>query len=192
MVLAGRMKSSCCVDTTIVVTLTGLWSGVYSTVTWLLAQKNMAQVESQRHEVGSLVAGIAEHHALVAGALLFGSRAVDAAADVAALFVERVQHSAGLGVELKLRAVVADFRDNAARDIHQVDVGRRFHLAGNNDLPGGDERLAGNAARRIIGQKLVENSVADLVGNFVGVSFRHRLRREKIVFGIHWFSIFFV
>jgi hypothetical protein len=35
------------------------------------------------------------------------------------------------------------------------------------------------------GEELVKNGVADLVSDFVGVPFRHALRREKIILTVH-------
>ena len=88
-----------------------------------LAQKQMAQVEGQRHVVGGLVAGVAEHHALVAGALVLGIIALYAAVDVGALLVEGREHSARFGFEFKLAAVVAYVLDDLACDLHEVNVG---------------------------------------------------------------------
>ncbi len=70
----------------------------------------MRHPDRQRHQVGGLVAGVAEHHALVAGALqveavLAGlARAdllarVDALGDVGALLVDRDDDAAGVAVE---------------------------------------------------------------------------------------------
>ena len=75
----------CCVETTTVSIRTGLWPS-YSTVTWLLlsgrsqatslfcraavkpVEDAVGQCDRQRHQLGRVVAGVAEHQALVAGA----------------------------------------------------------------------------------------------------------------------------
>ena len=75
----------CCVETTTVSIRTGRWPS-YSTVTWLLlsgrsqatslaiagrgqpVEDAVGQGDRQRHQLGRVVAGIAEHQALVAGA----------------------------------------------------------------------------------------------------------------------------
>ena len=82
------------------------------------------QVDRQRHELVGLVARVAEHHPLVAGALLVeqvlaaGARAhlfgvVDALGDVGRLLVERHQHADGAAVVAVGLAVVADLVDRA-------------------------------------------------------------------------------
>ena len=60
-------------------------------------------LDGRRHELRRLVAGVAEHHALVAGAAR-----VDALADVGRLLVDRDQHAAGVAVEAHLAVGVAD------------------------------------------------------------------------------------
>ena len=59
------------------------------------------------HQLGVLVAGVAEHHALVAGAA-----GVHAHGDVAGLLVDAGDHGAGVGVEAVERVVVADGRQS--------------------------------------------------------------------------------
>ena len=81
-----------------------------------------------------LVAGVAEHHPLVAGALGVEQvlaalarphllRGVDALADVGALLVDRHDDAAGVAVEAEALAVVADGLDGLAGDRGDVDVG---------------------------------------------------------------------
>ena len=64
------------------------------------AHEQVGQVERNGHVVTRLVGGIAEHHALVAGALVFLVGAVYAAVDVAALLVDGREDAAGIAVEL--------------------------------------------------------------------------------------------
>ena len=75
--------------------------------------------DRHRHEVVGLVARVAEHHPLVAGALavedVLAARArarlerpVDALRDVGRLLVDRHDHAAGVAVEAERLAVVAD------------------------------------------------------------------------------------
>ena len=106
----------------------------------------MGQPDRQRHEVGRLVAGVAEHHALVARALrvegVFAPRAgaelkggVDALCDVGRLAVEGHEHPAGLAVESKGVVVVADVADHVADNRGDVDVGRGRHFTGHKTSP---------------------------------------------------------
>ena len=75
--------------------------------------------DRQRHQHVGVVAGVAEHQALVAGALLVhrvdraGARlvtGVDALGDVSGLAADRHHHAARVAVEALLRGVVADGR----------------------------------------------------------------------------------
>ena len=79
----------------------------------------VGQPDGQRHEVGRLVAGVAEHHPLVPGALgveqVLAARPrpqlegpVDSLADVGRLLVERDDDAAGVPVDAVGVVVVAD------------------------------------------------------------------------------------
>ena len=83
--------------------------------------------DRQRHELVGLVARVAEHHALVAGAgdverVVVGRvgarlvRLVDALGDVGRLLVDRVDDGAGVGGEAEVGVGVADLADRLARD----------------------------------------------------------------------------
>ena len=112
------------------------------------------QRDGQRHELGRLVARIAEHHALIARtdrevgvgrALLALERVVNAQRDIRGLLVDCGQHRAGVAVKAVLRAVIADLADGVAHDLGNV------HIAGGRDLAhdlhhaGGAGGLAGDA-----------------------------------------------
>ena len=59
----------------------------------------------------------------------------------------------------KRRHSKARTRSRRAHDFLEVDVGAGRDLAGDDREAGGDERLAGDAAGRILGQDGVENGV---------------------------------
>ncbi len=188
-------------------TRTGLSSSSYSIVTWVLPSGTQVRQRAvlahggellgeavrdrdrQRHQLGRLVAGEAEHQALVAGALevervdraagagLVGG--VDALRDVGRLRVEGDLHGAGLTVEALDRGVVADLQHAVAGDPGDVDVRLGGDLAADEHHARGDERLAGDPALRVVGQQGVEDAVADLVGNLVRVTLGHGLGREE-------------
>ena len=114
----------------------------------------MGEHDRQRHQLVGLVRGVAEHHPLVARSLtiqrvavpvLLLVRMVDALGDVGRLLVDRNDDAAGLGVEAELRARVADLADLAAHELRDVDVRLGGDLAGDDDEPGRDQRLAGDA-----------------------------------------------
>ena len=134
------------------------------------ARQLVGQGDRQRHELRGLVAGEAEHHALVAGALrvedvlvvdvrarLHGVR--DALADVRRLLVDGDQHAAGLVVEAVLGVRVADVLDGLADDGGDVDVRLGGDLAGHDDGAGGQQGLAGDARVRIVLEDGVEDGV---------------------------------
>src|SRR5262249_52811922 len=93
-----------------------------------LARQVVRQVDGHRHQHVGLVAGEAEHHALVASAdffdLVIGHFAgfvfqgmVHAQGDVGALAGDGRLHAAGIAVEAFLAAVIADVFDHAPHQL---------------------------------------------------------------------------
>ena len=82
----------------------------------------VGQGDRQRHQLGRLAAGEAEHHPLVAGAELV---AVDAHRDVGRLLLDADQDAAGLVVEAVVGPGVADVADRLADDRLEIGVGGR-------------------------------------------------------------------
>ena len=114
------------------------------------------------------------------------SRAVvHALADVRRLRVDGRDDAAGVAVEAVGGVVVADAAHGLARDLGDLDVGVGGDLAGDDDHPGRDQRLAGDAPVGVVGEDGVEDRVRDLVGDLVGVALGHRLRREQVVPLLH-------
>ena len=167
------------------------------------------QVDGHRHERGRLVAGVAEHHALVAradalvgvvaGQAVLGLPAlVDALRDVRALLVNGVEHAARVAVEAELGAVVADVGEHLAHDAGHVHVGLRADLARDHDHARGGHGLAGAShLRRVgraavgrhvalgrklgfLGQDGVQDGVRYLVAHLVGMPLGDGLGREQI------------
>ena len=89
------------------------------------------QRDGSRHQLFGLVGGVAEHHALVAGAA-----GVHAHGDVAGLLVDRRDHRAGIRVEAIQRIVVADGGHHAAHQRLEIDVSLGCDLTGNDDQAG--------------------------------------------------------
>ena len=144
--------------------------------------------DRQRHQLGGVVAGVAEHQALVAGALLVErvdaagaalERRVDALGDVRALLADRGADAAGRAVEALRRAVVADREHGVAHDLRDLDVGLGGDLAGHVDQAGGDHGLDRDPAARVLGEHRVEDRVRDLVADLVRVSLGDGLGREQ-------------
>ncbi len=157
------------------------------------------KVDRQRHEHIGLVAGVAEHHALVACALrvelvllgltrsdLFRGR--DALRDVGRLLIEGDHDAAGVAVVPERLVVVADLVDRAPNGAGDVDVGLGGDFASDDGKTGGDERFARHPAHRILRQHLVEDGVGNLVGHLVGMALRNTLGGEGPTgHGCSWF-----
>ena len=152
----------------------------------------VGQPDRQRHEVFGLVAGVAEHHPLVAGALgadlVLAAGALahlvgggDALADVGRLLVDGGDDPARVAVEAVRLPVVADGAHRLADDLGDVDVGPGGDLARHHDQAGGEQRLARHPSGGVLGQDGVEDGVGDLVGHLVGMAFGDRLRGERVV-----------
>ena len=148
----------------------------------------MREVECERHQVGRFVNGIAEHHALVAGALLLGSGANHALIDVAALLVNGREHTARCSVELILSLVIANAINHSAGHVHEVDVSLRAHLASNHNLTGCNQCFDSHLRLAVVGEQFVEHSVGNLVSHFVGMTFRHRFGCKQII--LHFSNLF--
>ena len=123
-----------------------------------------------RHELGCLIAGKAEHHALVAR-----TPGVDALRDVVGLLVERREHGAGVRVDAVFRAVVADAGQSVTHDLRQVDVGIGRDLTSDHGHARRDQRLTGHPRHRVFDEHGIEHSIRNLIGDLVGVPFTHRL-----------------
>ncbi len=105
-------------------------------------------VDRKRHQRRRLVAGVAEHQALVASTLvqvLLGG-ALDAARDVGRLPAVADHHRAALGVEAQFGVVVADAVDGVARDAAVIVLVLGGDLAGQHDQAGGHQRFGGHPA----------------------------------------------
>jgi hypothetical protein len=150
----------------------------------------VGQRDRQRHQLGRLVGGVAEHQALVTGALALDlilgrpGRArlvagVHALGDVRRLGADRDADTAGGAVEALAGGVVPDAQHGVADDRGDVDVAGGRDLAGDVHLPRGDHRLDRDPAARVLRQHGVEDGVADLVGDLVRVALGDRLGGEE-------------
>jgi len=94
------------------------------------------QHDGRRHQLRRLVAGVAEHHALIARALLvvgIDAMAIHPLGDVRRLALDGYQHSAGLPVEPHGRVLVPDALDHVAHDGGELDLGGGRDLARHHD-----------------------------------------------------------
>src|SRR5581483_9492094 len=144
-------------------------------------------LDREGHQLGRLVAGVAEHHALIARALLlvqplaFG----DPLRNIRRLPLDRGDNGAGVAVEAHFRAGVADLAHDIADDFVVAHSLFARDLARDDDHARFRERLARDAAVGIAFQVRVENGVGNLIAHLVGMSLGDRLRSEKKVFRCH-------
>ena len=128
---------------------------------------------------GGLIAGVAEHHALIARALV-GVFPHHALGDVRGLLVQRGQHRAGQAVEAVLGPVVADLHHLFAHDLLDGHVGRGGDLAHHHHHARGGAAFAGHMGLRVLFQYGVQHRVGDLVADLVRMSLSHRFGSEKV------------
>ena len=157
------------------------------------------EVDRQRHEDVGLIAGVAEHHALIARALrvefvLLGLtrsdllRGGDTLRNIGRLLIEGDHDAAGAAVVTKRLVVVADLVDRATNGARDIDVGLGGDLTSNHGETGGDKRFARHPTHRILRQHLVEDGVGNLVGHLVGMALRNALGGEGPTgHGCSWF-----
>ena len=131
----------------------------------------MGQFKRNRHVVCRFVAGITEHHALVACALIVLIGTVYATVNIGTLFVNGRKNTAAIAVELVFSPCVTNLIDGFACDGRNIDIFFRAYFAHNNYLSGSVESF--NCATRsiVVGKELVEKGIANLVGNLVWVPF---------------------
>ena len=159
-----------------------------------LAGQLVGQVDRHGHELGGLVAGIAEHHALVAGAdqvdlvlvaFLGFEGLADAHIDIRALAGNGREHAAGIAIEALLAAVVADLLDHSADEFVKVDEGVGGDLAEQHHKAGLGGNFAGHPAHRILFETGIQDGIGDLVTKLVRMAFGYRLRGEQQFGGRH-------
>ena len=139
----------------------------------------MRQQYGRGHELFVFIGGVAEHHALIAGAA-----GIHTHSDVGRLRMDRANDRAGLGIEAVSGVGVADGSDHAAHDGGEIYVSFSGDLSGNEHYAGGGDGFAGDAAVGIFLQTGVEDGIRNLVGDLIGMAFGHRFRcKQKMLLG---------
>jgi len=139
--------------------------------------------DRQRHQLGRLIGGVAEHDPLVARPLLQRVGTVDSLGDVRRLLIDGGDDPARLPLEVVVGVLVADVADRLADHARDVHVGVGVDLPGNHHQAGGHERLARHVALPVERDDRVEDGVRDLVGHLVGVPLGDRLGGEELSTG---------
>ena len=139
----------------------------------------VSQRYGQRHKLGGLGAGKAEHHTLIARAdliervvlaVLVLVAFVYAHSDIRGLLIKRSEHRAALRVEAVGGVVVADVVDHLAGDRAEIDLCCGGDLAHNVDDAGGHGGFAGDVRAAVLSENAVEHSVGNFIADLVGMS----------------------
>src|SRR5690606_33298974 len=151
----------------------------------LLLDQAVRVEDRRRHEFRGLVAGVAEHQALVASThflrllgLLVG--AVHAGGDVRRLLAEHVDDGAGVAVKADVGVVVADVVDDLAREGLDVDPRAGGDFAGDDGRTGLHQGLAGHAGALVLRQDGIEDGIGDLIGDLVRMALGDRFGGEEL------------
>ena len=133
----------------------------------------MRQRNRGRHQIVVFIAGVTEHHALIARAA-----GVYAQGNVTGLLVNAGDHCAGIAVEAVESVVVSDRLHRAAHYALKIHVGFGGDFSGDHDQARGGQSFAGDAAHIVLGQAGIENGIGNLVGNLIGMAFGYRFGRK--------------
>ena len=153
----------------------------------------VAVIERRGHQARGLVGRVAEHDALVARAFVLVGTFIDAHRDFRRLAVEIVLEGELVPVEARL--LVTDFLDGVADgslDFLERAIGPLAVLVDalaadftrEDDEVGRGQRLARDARIGVLAEEQIDDRVADLVGDLVGMAFRDRLGGEEKI-GTH-------
>ena len=159
-----------------------------------LPGQGQGQVVTERngsgHQFLRLPAGIAEHHALIAGAgavrLVTAARlklvgGVYTHGDVGRLLVQRGEDGDAVCVKTVGGIVVADVCHCPADDGCNIYLGLGGDLPHDKDHAGSGGRLAGHTAHGVLSQHGVQNCVGDLVADLIGMSLSDGFRCKNSI-----------
>jgi len=145
-----------------------------------LGRQSVRKHDRQGHELGRLVAGEAEHHALVAGSLLALLGSLDAPRDVAALAVDGDPDARVVAIDAVPGVRISDLPERVPDDLLDVGVAFRRDLSGDVDRSRRRQGLDGRMGIRVLFEQVVEDGVADLVADLVGVALGDALAGEEV------------
>ena len=114
-----------------------------------------------RHQLLGFVAGKAEHHTLIARALLIRVviGRIHAHRDILRLLVDCCQNRAASAIEAELRVIVADLRDRVSRNARNVHIAVRRNFAHYQHKARRRRALARHTRLRVLGQNRVQYAV---------------------------------
>ena len=140
----------------------------------------MGHLNWKRHQLRRFIARVAEHHTLIAGALLFVQTFAfsHALRDIGRLLLDRGQDGASMPVESHGGIGVTDLTHHFAHDIDVTHFCAASNLAGNDYHAGLGETFAGYSAVRISRQMGVQDRIRNLVAEFIRMTLGNRFRRK--------------
>ena len=85
-----------------------------------------------------------------------------------------------------------NIQDGFAHDAGDIDVSVGGYLTGNVYLPGSDQSFNSNVRAGVSLEESVEDGIRNLITDFVGVTFSHRLtgKKAKMVIFSHGSTVF--
>ena len=146
-----------------------------------------------RHQLGSLIDRISEHHSLIARSdsfkLLIGhlvlscfKRLIDTHCNVGRLLIQCNKHSAGIAVEALFGRVISDINDGLSCDSLDIHIGLGCDLACDEDKSRTCCGLACNTAHGILFDHRIENGIRYCIADLIGMSFGNGLRCKQYFF----------
>ena len=155
-----------------------------------LLQDLVAVIQRGRHQVGGFIAGKAEHDALVARAFVLVVARIDTLGDIQRLPVQVVFKAKVLPMKTGLFVTDAphrgahhlfDFLGHTGRPLAVFVDALAADFTRQHDQLRRGQRFAGDPRLGILGQEQIDNRVADLVGDFVGMALGHAFGSEQVV-----------
>ena len=136
----------------------------------------------KRHQLGSLVASVTKHQALVAGTdvelvaltVLGFKRLINTHCNVGRLLVQRDNNRTAIAVKTVFCAVVTDFANGVAYDSLHVNVSASGNLTHYANKTGGAKGFASYARHRVLTQHFVKDGIRNLITDFIGMSLGNR------------------
>jgi len=137
----------------------------------------------KRHQLLSLISGIAEHVTLITSTNFLGGLgavAVDRVSNLRALLSNRDNDGASLVIESLVGIIKPDLGNGGTGNLLVIDQTIAADLTNNENSSGGGGTLTGNLGMGVDSEGGVEDTIGNLIAQFVGVTRGHTLRSEKV------------
>ena len=132
------------------------------------------------HQYISIITGIAEHQALITGALFLVTGLIDTHCDITRLLAEPGKHCTGFAIEATFGVVVTNIADGFAYQRFHIDFSVSGDFTGEQDHAGFHQGFAGHAGPMILFQQGIEYGIRYLVSHLVGMSAGYRFGSENV------------